>query len=454
MILALAVTALGAPFSWTSGADYASGTESGLDIAAGGDVTVTATSGWYDTSLGYRVPITITEGSGTALTNYTLGLTLDTGSLVSAGYLRSSGADLRFVDASGTRLEHWVESGLSTSTAKVWVMLPSLGASSSTTIYLYSGSSSASDLGSHDDTFLWWDDFSTNTIASYTKRGLDGASADSWTISGGYLSVTTSSGYSAALVSSLSLTDDYEVSAPAYTNDDDGLGIVGNVNSAGTSYYRATGWPSGSTVNGILGGDAFAASSVVVASGTTYTYTFRKSGTRLEMLLDGVSVAVGADTTPLTGTGVGVWSYRNSPGAYFASLQVRNYVYPEPTSAAASVEGRYSGPGEWTSAVVDSGCGDSAWDSMRWTETLPTGATVTVSVRAGDSGAPDASWTAWSAVSSGGAPGVSGRYAQVRIDLAGGPGGSPTVSDLELDYTPAEDADGDGYDLPACGGDD
>jgi len=97
-------------------------------------------SGWA-----YRRPIRIdnTRNSNN-LTNYQVLVTVDTASLISAGKMRSDCGDIRFTDIDGvTILPYWIESGVNTTTTKIWVKVPSIPASSVYTIYMYYGNPNA-----------------------------------------------------------------------------------------------------------------------------------------------------------------------------------------------------------------------------------------------------------------------------------------------------------------------
>ncbi|MEI6462258.1 MAG: DUF2341 domain-containing protein [bacterium] len=69
---------------------------------------------------------------------------------------QESGADLRFTDSDGTtQLNYWVERyTASGQNAKVWVKVPSIGASTTKTIYVYYGNPTASSNSSVSNTFV------------------------------------------------------------------------------------------------------------------------------------------------------------------------------------------------------------------------------------------------------------------------------------------------------------
>jgi len=131
-------------------------------------------SNWYNFSWTRRKLVSITN-SGSALTNYQVKLTVAYDSDMQADF-----DDLRFTSSNGTtELSYWLESKTNSSTATIWVKIPSL-ASGSNTIYVYYGNASAASASNGDNTFVFFDDFSGASIST-TK----------WTISG---SPTISSG--------------------------------------------------------------------------------------------------------------------------------------------------------------------------------------------------------------------------------------------------------------------
>lgn len=81
--------------------------------------------------------------------------------------------------------------------------------------------------------------------------------------------------------------------------------------------------------------------------------------------------------------------------------------------------GPYPTTGIFTSRVLDAGQ-SFLYDAIAWTGDLPSGSTVAVEVRTGDTAAPDGTWTAFAAVTSGGSVGQTGRYAQYRVTLTRG----------------------------------
>jgi hypothetical protein len=121
----------------------------------------------------YLRPITVTN-YGEELSDFQVLLTMDTASLVSAGYMRGDGMDIRFAAsaASDSWLPYWIEGDplqsdattMNKTNTRIWIRLPSVPAGKSK-IYMRYGNPQASPLaffrGCHngDKTFLLFDNF-------------------------------------------------------------------------------------------------------------------------------------------------------------------------------------------------------------------------------------------------------------------------------------------------------
>ena len=93
---------------------------------------------WYNSSWPYRAPITIDNSLASALTGYQVQVTLG----ASGPWSRSSndGSDLVFTTSDGiTQIPYWIEEWTYGVSALIWVKVPALPASGSTTIYMYYG---------------------------------------------------------------------------------------------------------------------------------------------------------------------------------------------------------------------------------------------------------------------------------------------------------------------------
>jgi hypothetical protein len=117
---------------------------------------VKASPGWYDSDWSRRSPVTIDNtGNANTLTDYQVKIEVAYDSDMQPGF-----DDLIFTDSDGvTELSYWVEEKTDSSSAIVWVKVPSLPGSSTKIIYMYYGNPAATSASNGDDTFLFFDDF-------------------------------------------------------------------------------------------------------------------------------------------------------------------------------------------------------------------------------------------------------------------------------------------------------
>ncbi|MFA5009167.1 MAG: DUF2341 domain-containing protein [Candidatus Paceibacterota bacterium] len=128
-----------------------------------------------------RQPITINSAS--ALTDYQVKLTVayDTD-------MQPDFDDLRFTSSDGTtELSYWLESKTDSTTATIWVKIPSL-ASGDNTIYMYYANASATTASNGDNTFEFFDDFEGSSLD--TNKWVRHWSGGSSVVSGGKVRVT------------------------------------------------------------------------------------------------------------------------------------------------------------------------------------------------------------------------------------------------------------------------
>ncbi len=113
----------------------------------------------------YYRDITIDNTSGSALTDYQAGLTIQTGAAILAGKLNSDASDLRFSDMACNTLSYYMDSAASSNQNKIWVKVPSIAANTTTTIQFYYGNTSATNSTADGDaTFIFFDDFEDNAV--------------------------------------------------------------------------------------------------------------------------------------------------------------------------------------------------------------------------------------------------------------------------------------------------
>lgn len=95
--------------------------------------------------------------------------------------------------------------------------------------------------------------------------------------------------------------------------------------------------------------------------------------------------------------------------------------------------------GTYTSSVRDAE-GVARWGTIRWSANIPAGARLTIATRAGNTQAPDDTWSDWSAphANPAGSPiaSPSARYLQWRATFTGGREGSPALTGVTVAYLP------------------
>jgi len=112
----------------------------------------------------YYQTVTIDNSLGGNLTDYQVAIELNTAELVADSKLRADGADLRVYTTDCTLLPFWGDSlGLSTAT-KVWVKIPNIAAGASLEVQVYYGKADATSAADGDNTFIFFDDFSSGTV--------------------------------------------------------------------------------------------------------------------------------------------------------------------------------------------------------------------------------------------------------------------------------------------------
>jgi hypothetical protein len=83
--------------------------------------------------------ISVNNPTSSNLSNYQVPLTVDTATPIAASKMLANGGDIRFIDANGTNLNYWIESGINTTTTKIWVKAPLLPANTVTTLTMSYG---------------------------------------------------------------------------------------------------------------------------------------------------------------------------------------------------------------------------------------------------------------------------------------------------------------------------
>ena len=131
----------------------------GLDASTGGTVLINGANFAPPILPTWETALTIANPAATALFDFPVLVTFDSAAAIAAARLQTDGRDLRFRSADGTDLPYWIESGLGTSTTRVWVRLAAIPAGG-TTATLITGDTTLSPASSGTDVFSFFDAFS------------------------------------------------------------------------------------------------------------------------------------------------------------------------------------------------------------------------------------------------------------------------------------------------------
>ncbi len=131
-------------------------------------VTVARSVAWLDPAWQYRDSVEVSNPGATTLTDFQL--KIDLNSSFDFNKAKADGSDIRFTSADGTTvLPYWIETwSSSTENATIWVRVNEIPATG-TGIYMYYGNNAATSASSGDNTFLFFDDFSS--VASEPEPG-------------------------------------------------------------------------------------------------------------------------------------------------------------------------------------------------------------------------------------------------------------------------------------------
>ncbi len=297
------------------------------------------------TNWNYRKPITVSN-SGSTLPDYQISIIIDTASLIPSKML-SNGNDIRFTSSDGsTLLNYWIESGINTSTTRIWIKIPSIS-SGSNVIYMYYGNATppSDGFGSNgDNTFNFFDDFNGTTQAD--KWNTSGP----WTESGGTIINSNGIGYIVTKLPVLSGLTDFVIEgrARSLSNYADSMFMLIKCNSsAGSLGYQPRlvllpGYNTGSpywAVDGVfIGIGTYIASLNIWYRGKVI---INPSGYHAAYLYSDTGMLLGS-MTGLTTDSISTENYLAIKGSNGATeldwIFVHKYIATEPTFSSVGIE--------------------------------------------------------------------------------------------------------------------
>ncbi|NTW33249.1 MAG: DUF2341 domain-containing protein, partial [Bacteroidetes bacterium] len=137
-------------------------------------VAVCTLTGWQ-----YRLPLLLSNTSGIALTDFQTKCTV----VFVPGKMNSDFSDLRFVDSTCTPLSYWIESFSPSTSAEIWIKVPSIPVTG-TTIFLCYGNNSATSSSDAPGTFDFYD--VCNSSSSGWVATSEGSGTNTFDASNGY----------------------------------------------------------------------------------------------------------------------------------------------------------------------------------------------------------------------------------------------------------------------------
>lgn len=158
---------------------------------ANGCVTLNATNGiqpylMYGPSNQVQVyggsmrPITVTNPNGNT-SNHPVKIIVPY-----SASMRADFGDIRFFDSNQNKLKYWIESYTLSTSAVVWIKMPSLPSGNST-VYMTYGNVSLTSESEGDDVFEFFDDFNSFNASKWTQGTISGTSGTGWSYYGGSL---------------------------------------------------------------------------------------------------------------------------------------------------------------------------------------------------------------------------------------------------------------------------
>ncbi|MCL4499488.1 MAG: DUF2341 domain-containing protein, partial [Chloroflexi bacterium] len=314
---------------------------------------------------------------------------------------------------------------------------------------MYYGNAGAASEQSPDSTFVFFDDFNTSSINT-GKWDTGGATGFLQAGTKSLLNGITTSGRLLSQTA-FSYPNVLEIKTRTSYRPDNGV-MLGGFYSSGSKafgilqnptndYYFNNGtWVSiGNVISEVQEGTTAWYKIMIEARTnlrTRYTTTNMSTGvtTRDELVFNGITGEKIALGTRYDNAYSGQ-PYSNSWDYVF----VRKYAASTPSTSCGSAEG-FESTGGLTSVVFDAGAGQTPeWKTISWTENVPRGANITVQTRAGNTAAPDGSWTTWSTASSYAAgttipsEQIGKRYIQYKVNFYSN---GATLLDVTIWHTP------------------
>jgi len=310
---------------------------------------------WYSRNWQYRQKFTITNNVATDIAIIPVRVTLDHATLVTAGKSRADGNDIVFTEKNGVnQLDHWIESGLNTSSCVIWVKINYIVASGTDDFYMYYGNGTATNSENpiglftqfynfeidYTDDWEWFfssDDYSvTNEILRINEGGIRRNATD--ITQGGYVIesrmkfLETIAAYSGVLEA----TSNGLFTAGSNAESDATVLFMRNTSSTNMHVFVADGTTTGYNI-------ASNVNLTTTANDTWYVFGIkgRTDGVDLEKDYTNVGTYDFSWTKEMYGMTMGAFagaSSENIMDTQYDWIRVRKYVETEPSVSFSSEE--------------------------------------------------------------------------------------------------------------------
>jgi len=297
----------------------------------------------------YKVTINNTGNSNT-LTDYTVKITISNDNQF---FTDCNGAKehIRLTDADkSTELKYWIEAWDSNNkNATIWVKVPQIPASSNKIIYIKIDNELTTDASNGEDTFLFFDDASTNKSNSYIFRDIHKSGQTgslSYDANNKRYAISWSSADNNALVINSNFNDaeiEIRFRTPSNISSNYQFGAIIRLSSSGLYWIRANAATSPDTLQIYKGPTQPSQSETqlvttnysgnVIATNTNYTFKARAYGSNLYCWTSLENKEVSATDTAYTSGEWGIFCGYDISSIYFNFIKVRKYTSPDPTTS-------------------------------------------------------------------------------------------------------------------------
>ena len=257
--------------------------------------------------------------------------------------MKTDFSDLRFGDGAGGTLSYWIESKIDSTSAVVWVKIPTISNSAETEIYMYYGNSGASSESDIGNTFIFGDDLNYANETEMNTGGWTKVGTPTLTFSNDTISVSASSGGQFIYYdfTTIDNTNIWEIKAKAVTKGVVNLAFKTVNTGDGVTDANTDAWfgaTAGSTYR--WGGNHYDTSASITQDSNFHIYKLVHISGTSYAYEDNVQKGTYAWSPPTTQyLNLGGQTYISGTGEYvYDWVRVRQYNATEPTQSIGSEE--------------------------------------------------------------------------------------------------------------------